>query len=301
MYIIIASVIISMVYVFFYNYKTKRMYCKIDRILDEILSERPISQSDILEGKISALANKAMRVQEKLQYEINQANKEKEQIKELISDMSHQLKTPLAAIMMFQELLEERELPEEERSELQKRLHNQTERLEWILNSLFKMINLEQGAIEFEIENNYIKETIIEAVSSVYQKAEKKKVQICMREFYDYKILHNRKWTVEVLVNILENAIKYTPSGGKIEIAVISLQMYSRIEVRDNGIGIRQEEKIKIFKRFYRSCEVQNIEGSGIGLYLSKLILEKEKGYLTVKSKYGKGSCFFIYLQNCKN
>lgn len=301
MYIIVFLLIISVGCVFFYYRKSQTMYQKIDKMLDEILNGQPLTHSDIKEGEVSALASKAIRIQEKLQYEICQANAEKEQVKSLISDMSHQLKTPLASIVMFQELLEETNLSEEDRKSLQIRLHSQTERLEWILNSLFKMTKLEHGAITFLIEDNYVKETILDAVNCVYQKAEKKKIKIRMREFSDFKLLHNRKWTVEVLVNVLENAIKYTQPEGHIDIAVISMQMYSRIEIKDNGIGIKRNERMEIFKRFYRSREVENTEGSGIGLYLSKLILEQEKGYLTVESQYKKGSCFSIYLQNCKN
>ena len=112
---------------------------------------------------------------------------------------------------------------------------------------------------------------------------------------------HNRKWTVEVFVNLLENAIKYTDKGGAISIRVKPYELYTEIQFADNGRGIRREELTDIFKRFYRSPEVENMEGSGIGLYLSNLILEKEKGYITAASEYGKGSCFSVFLQNCKN
>ncbi len=100
---------------------------------------------------------------------------------------------------------------------------------------------------------------------------------------------------------MLENAVKYTDRGGTISICVKSYDLYTEIQIADNGRGIRQEEMTDIFKRFYRSPEVENMEGSGIGLYLSNLILEKEKGYMTVDSEYGKGSCFSVFLQNCKN
>ena len=106
---------------------------------------------------------------------------------------------------------------------------------------------------------------------------------------------------MEVFVNLLENAMKYTEKGGSISIRVKAYELYTEIQISDNGRGIRQEELTDIFKRFYRSPEVENMEGSGIGLYLANLILEKEKGYITVLSEYGKGSCFSVFLQNCKN
>ena len=104
-----------------------------------------------------------------------------------------------------------------------------------------------------------------------------------------------------MFVNLLENAIKYTEKGGTVCVSVHPYELYTEIRISDNGRGIRQEELTDIFKRFYRSPEVENMEGSGIGLYLSNLILEKEKGYITVVSEYGKGSCFSVFLQNCKN
>lgn len=113
-----------------------------------------------------------------------------------------------------------------------------------------------------------------------------------MEPFEDRLLYHNRKWTAEVFVNLLENAVKYTDRGGTISICVKSYDLYTEIQIADNGRGIRQEEMTDIFKRFYRSPEVENMEGSGIGLYLSNLILEKEKGYMTVDSEYGKEAVF---------
>ena len=112
------------------------------------------------------------------------------------------------------------------------------------------------------------------------------------------KLLHNRKWTAEVFENILENAIKYSDENTQIKIAVNPMEMYTAVSFSDQGIGIASSEFQDIFRRFYRSPMVRDREGAGIGLCLSKMILEKEKGYLTVESKLGKGSCFTVYLQN---
>lgn len=111
---------------------------------------------------------------------------------------------------------------------------------------------------------------------------------------------HHIKWTREVFVNILENSIKYSPEHSLIEIGIEKLDTYTKIFFKDEGIGIREEEYVKIFQRFYRSKDVENEEGSGIGLYLCRLILEMEKGNIVVKSQYGKGSVFEVYLLNYK-
>lgn len=277
------------------------MYRTIDRMLDEILDGEPISQSDIREGEISVLASKAKRVKEKVDLGISTAEEEKEQVKSLISNMSHQLKTPLAGLMMYREMLEDEGTDEEMRKRFLGKMKGQSEKIDWILKSLFKMVNLEQGAVVFEAEALPVRDTILDAVTAVLDRADQRNIRILTEPFEDRLLWHNRKWTAEVLVNLLENAVKYTEPGGCITISVNPMEMYTEIAVRDTGRGIRKEELNEIFKRFYRSRDVENIEGSGIGLYLSRLILEQEKGYMTAESELGEGSKFSVFLQNCQN
>ncbi len=281
-------------------YYRKQMYLKLGRMLDQVLERGEIGISDVREGALAALANKAVRIQEKLEYELNQAQNEKEQVKSLISNMSHQLKTPLGNVMMYRELLETQQDVCQQRLFL-KKMKQQLDKTDWILQSLFKMTRLEQGAIQFEAQAASIKNTLLGAVNSVYERAEKKKIQISAVPFEDIRLLHNPKWTAEVFCNILENAVKYSKENSRIQIQVIPMELYTEIQISDEGIGIHKEELTQIFKRFYRSREVENMEGSGIGLYLARLILEKEKGYMTVTSEYGKGSSFHVFLQNCQN
>lgn len=281
--------------------RCRRMYHVTDKMLDEILNREEITVSDIHEGQLSALAGKAMRVQERMENEIARAEQEKEQIKSLISNMSHQLKTPLASLMMYREILENDSLEEEQRKQFQLKMKQQAEKIDWLTASLFKMVRLEQGAIEFEASALSLKKTLRNAVNTVYGKAEKKQIEIITEPFTDCNVYHNSKWTAEVFENILENAVKYTDKGGEIHIRVNSMELYTEVRIEDTGIGIREEEWTEIFKRFYRSKDVEHKEGTGIGLYLSRLILEKEKGYMTVKSTRGKGSCFSVFLQNCKD
>ena len=298
--LIFVCVICFVLFILYYT-KYKRMYYTVEKMLDDIVEEDEIKLSDTVEGELSALVSKALRVQDKLKLEINQATEEKEELARFVSGLSHQLKTPLASIEMFEELLENPHLQDGDRAHLQCKLKNQTERLQWILNSLFKMINLEQNTVDISLEKGNIREAIIEAVGLIYEKAEKKQIELSLCEEKDIYLLYHRKWMVEVLVNILENAIKYTREYGCIEISIKQSPMYSCVAIRDNGIGIDKEEQLKIFKRFYRCREADSIEGSGIGLYLSKLIMEKQRGYITVDSSKGAGSCFNLYLQNCKN
>lgn len=294
--------LILLFFVVWWSIREKRKtYRRIDELLDRVLNQKIILDSDVKEGEYSALVSKIKQIQEVLENHARSAETEKEQVKSLVSNMSHQLKTPLANLSLYAEILGKSELSKERKNEFFSKMQRQSEKLNWMVESLSKMVKLEQNLDDFEIKNTKIRQTILDAVDTVYEKLEKKDIQLDMESFEDRFLYHNRKWTVEVFVNLLENAIKYTEKGGFISIRVKSYELYTEIQISDNGRGIRQEELTDIFKRFYRSPEVENMEGSGIGLYLCNLILEKEKGYITAISEYGKGSCFSVFLQNCKN
>ncbi len=282
-------------------YQKKKIYRQIDCLLDGVLSREMIVSSDVEEGEYSALVSKIKQIQEVLGNHAKSAEQEKEQVKSLVSNMSHQLKTPLANISLYAEILSKEEITPERKAMFSGKMQRQVEKLSWIVESLSKMVKLEQNIDGFEVNGTEIKQTILDAVDTMYEKLEKKKIRFTLEPFEDRLLFHNRKWTAEVFVNLLENAVKYTDIGGTISIRVKSYDLYTEIQIIDNGRGIHQEEMTDIFKRFYRSPEVENMEGSGIGLYLSNLILEKEKGYMTVVSEYGKGSLFSVFLQNCKN
>lgn len=285
-----------------YNvYQRRKTYRFIDRLLDSVLNREMIVDSDLEEGEYSALVSKIKQIQEVLGKHASSAEQEKEQVKSLVSNMSHQLKTPLANISLYAEILSKEEVTPDRKTVFSEKMQRQVDRLSWIVESLSKMVKLEQNIDGFEGKAIGIKQTILDAVDTIYEKLEKKEINFTLEPFEDRLLYHNRKWTAEVFVNLLENAVKYTNRGGTIFLCVKSYDLYTEIQIADNGRGIRQEETTDIFKRFYRSPEVENMEGSGIGLYLSNLILEKEKGYMTVDSEYGRGSCFSVFLQNCKN
>ncbi|MEE0510599.1 MAG: HAMP domain-containing sensor histidine kinase [Peptococcaceae bacterium] len=281
--------------------RNRQMYRAIDVMLDEVLDDERITELDICEGEISALAAKVKRVQEKVEFSVSEAEKEKEAVKQLISNLSHQVKTPLSVLVMYQEMLNDESLDVETRKIFVAKMKKQVEKLEWILGALFKMVELEQNAVVFDAKPLPLRQTVIDAAGAVMDKIAAKDQSLNILPFDDVLVWHNRRWTIEVFINLLENAIKYTPQGGKITIYVQMMELYTKISVSDTGCGIREDEKNTIFQRFYRGKDAEHIEGSGLGLALSRLILSREKGYITVESKYGEGSTFSVFLQNCHN
>ncbi len=276
-----------------------RLYEAAGRILDDILRGRKVTVPELKEGEIHVLFTKAARVQEILLLEVEKAEEEKKQVKMLVSNMSHQLKTPLANMMLYEDLLIGKKYhTEEEKEKFLKQMRMQTEKIDWILNSLFKMVKLEQDTIEFATGAFSIKHTLVAALSDVFEKALKKDISLVMDEFHDIELIHHPQWTQEAFANILENAVKYSPGKSRVTINCQTYDMYSVIQIKDQGIGIPKADQQKIFFRFYRGVNSKEQEGYGIGLYLSRLIIEKENGYITVESAPGEGSCFRVFLQN---
>ncbi|MCY6370602.1 sensor histidine kinase [Clostridium ganghwense] len=297
--IIIIAVLVCILVILFSRRYVAKMFDFISSILEQILSKNDyIEISETKDSRESKLAHQAKSIIGMINNDVNKTQDEKELIKELIGDISHQIKTPLANICMYTDILLDENLSQDEKREFLMRTKEQSEKINWLMKSLLKMSRLETGAINFKPDYEYIKETIARAVSSVYSQASDKNIKIEVEEFEDIKLFHNRKWTCEAITNILENTIKYSPQFSNINIKIIPLEIYTKIEITDQGIGIDKKDYNKIFKRFYRSENVSEHKGMGIGLYLSQFILSKEGGYITVKSTLGKGSTFSVFLQS---
>ncbi|MER0279321.1 HAMP domain-containing sensor histidine kinase [Clostridioides difficile] len=281
--------------------KNQNRYDELSLMLNQILEGKEVTYSDTKDTRLSKISHQVKKVKDMIEIEVEQSKLEKEAIKSLISNMSHQLKTPLSNITIYCELLENMNISTSQKKEFLQKMKNETFKIDWLLQSLFKMTKLEDGVINFEVDELLIKDTILQSISTVFNKAEAKNIRINLEPFSDVKLVHNRKWTIEAIVNVLENAIKYSPSNSVITVSIIKMELYTKIIIKDEGIGIDSKELNDIFKRFYRSKNVENQNGTGIGLYLARLILEKENGNIIVESKLGNGSCFSIFLQNCKS
>ena len=219
-------------------YQKRKTYRMIDHLLDSVLNREMIVYAEVEEGEFSALVSKIKQIQDVLENRARSADSEKEQVKSLVSNMSHQLKTPLANLSLYAEILGQGEIAPERKAEFADKMQRQIEKLNWIVESLSKMAKLEQNINGFEVKDTPIRQTILDAIDTVYEKVEKKALHLNLEPFEDRALYHNRKWTVEVFVNLLENAIKYTDKGGTISIRVNPYELYKGIHFSDNGRGI---------------------------------------------------------------
>lgn len=281
----------------------KRAFIYLDRVSEAlnnfIKGNYSYDEYDLDEGIVAKVSNQLSHLGNRIELEYNKLIDEKESSKALVTDISHQLKTPLASLKMCNDILLDEELKVEERKEFLDSSQKGVTKLEYLVDALVNISRLEADMIKIKPVENSIKETLTKAIKSVYIKALDKNIDIELKEFNDYIIPHDDKWTEEAIFNVLENSVKYTKTGGKVEVSVSENVNYVTINIKDNGIGIKKEEFNNIFKRFYRgkSQEVKNIEGSGVGLYLTRKILEEQGGNIMVKERINVGSKFIILLR----
>lgn len=219
---------------------------------------------------------------------------EKDKIKALISDISHQTKTPIANLLLYTQLLEEQDLPPEGRTCVGA-LHSEAEKLNFLIAALVKLSRLETGVLTVRPQRNDLQPMVEEVCTQLAPKARQRDIALSFQPT-DAQALFDYKWTGEALSNLVDNAIKYTPFGGRVHISVTPYELFCRIDVRDTGIGISEEEQPRVFARFYRCQAVADREGLGIGLYLVRQILTEQSGYIRVDSQVGRGSVFSIFL-----
>lgn len=221
---------------------------------------------------------------------------EKEQIKTLISDISHQIKTPIAAANTFAELLSDGELSAEERTEYITTLQMSLGKLTFLTNSLIKLSRLESGIIRLKPEKNSLNEIVLQAVKTVYAKAKEKGILITFECDQAFEAVLDFNWTAEAISNVIDNAVKYTPQGGFVRLQITEYPSFLRLDISDSGVGIPEEEQAKIFGRFYRGKQSVGTDGVGIGLYLTREIINKQNGYMKVSSDEN-GSTFSMFLK----
>ncbi len=231
-----------------------------------------------------------------LQENRRKVDEERRELQTLVSDISHQVKTPVANLKMVTDTLLARPVTEQERRDFLQGIRSQTDKLEFLVQSMGKASRLETGAITLEKKDAPLLDTLAQAMSGIVYGAEQKGISVEVQCPEDLRVSHDSKWTAEALFNLLDNAVKYTPAGGKISVSVEQWEMYVKLDVADTGKGVPESRQAAIFRRFYREEEVHDQPGVGIGLYLAREIVTRQGGYIKVASEVGRGSTFSVFL-----
>lgn len=270
----------------------------ICRTLDDMMAgddEPPLLETEE-ENLFYKINHRLVRLYEVMRENRRSIAKERSELQELISDISHQVKTPIANLKMIDATLLEQSVPEAKRRDFLLAMGGQIDKLDFLMQAMVKTSRLETGVISLVKKKQPIYDTLAIAMGGILLNAEKKEIRVSVSCPELLMVVHDRKWTSEALFNILDNAVKYTPAGGSISVSVESWEMYLKIDISDTGKGIAENCQGAIFKRFFREEEVHDIDGIGIGLYLAREIITMQGGYIKVVSEIGKGSSFSVFL-----
>ena len=267
------------------------------QILDHMIEgdETPLHPEDS-ETILARISHRLSRLYQIMQENRRKVDEERQELQSLISDISHQVKTPVSNLKMATDTLLEKSMTEAERTDFIRGIRSQTDKLDFLFQALVKTSRLETGVIQLDKKLSRLFDTVAQAMSGIVYAAEKKEITVFVDCSEDLTVSHDGKWTSEALFNLLDNAVKYTPAGGKIAVSVVLWEMYVEIKVTDTGKGISESNQAAIFRRFYREEEVHEQQGVGIGLYLAREIVTRQGGYIKVVSEPGKGSEFSIML-----
>lgn len=267
------------------------------RTMDSMINggEAPVRANDS-ETLFARISYRLSRLYGIMQENRRKVDEERQELQMLVSDISHQVKTPVSNLKMVTDTLLSRPVTEQERKDFLQGIRSQTDKLEFLFQALVKTSRLETGAIRLEKKDGPLIDTLAQAMSGIVYEAEKKDISVTVQCPDNLRLSHDSKWTAEALFNLLDNAVKYTPAGGKISVSVEQWEMYVKLDVTDTGKGVSESNQAAIFRRFYREEEVHDKPGVGIGLYLAREIVTRQGGYIRVTSEIGRGATFSVFL-----
>ena len=281
----------------FFAKRLSRFTNDLCQTMDSMISggQEPARAED-RETIFARISYRLSRLYNILQENRRRVDEERRELQTLVSDISHQVKTPVANLKMVTDTLLAKPVTEQERREFLQGIRSQTDKLEFLVQSMGKASRLETGAVTLEKKDVPLLDTLAQAMSGIVYGAEQKGISVEVQCPEDLRVSHDSKWTAEALFNLLDNAVKYTPAGGKISVSVEQWEMYVKLDVTDTGKGIPESRQAAIFRRFYREEEVHDQPGVGIGLYLAREIISRQGGYIKVASEVGRGSTFSVFL-----
>lgn len=277
-------------HVFFYK-KIRRLNLGAQKVID---GDYDITINENGEGDFSKLAVSFSSMRNIIRNNLDELKREKQFLVDLLSDISHQIKTPLSTLIVYNDIMLNKELPEKQRQTFLLNNQSQLDRMNWLIQSLLKLARLDAKAIKLEKENQSLNETVKESINALKGKATEGNVKIVFEESDDVLFEHDRKWLEEAFINIIKNGIEHTPPEGKVKIKLVENPVYRRVTIEDNGEGISQEDLPNIFKRFYKAKTSKKTDSVGIGLALAKSIIESHNGIIEVQSRAGEGTIFII-------
>lgn len=267
------------------------------RRLDEMLTaamDGRFSEENFDESRLSALESRLARYLTASALSARRVQEQKDQISALISDISHQTKTPVANLQVYAQLLAEQPLTPQA-AECARILSAQSDKLQILIEALVKTSRLESGILTLHPEPSKTALVVERSAAQYADKADRKGISLRVGAAEGTAVF-DPKWTEEALCNLLDNAVKYTADGGTVTVDVKNYELFSAIRVTDTGPGIPETEQAGIFRRFYRGTGNYQTEGVGIGLYLTRQIAEKQGGYVKIQSRPGEGSTFSLFL-----
>ena len=271
----------------------RRTMHTMDKMLDDAI--RGVFQpAHFDESRLSAVEAKLKQYLDASGTSAARLTEDRARVQGLIADISHQTKTPIANLLLYAELLADKDLPDDCRGYVEQ-LTAQAEKLQFLIESMVKAGRLEAGVIAVQPRPADVDALTQAAVQSALPEAERRGVQLS-RLPAEVGACFDPKWTQEALGNLIDNAIKYTPAGGSVTVSVTPYELFCRIDVADTGPGIPEDEQGRIFERFYRSPTVRDAQGVGLGLYLAREIAAANGGYIKVTSRPGNGSTFSLFL-----
>ena len=276
----------------FDRWRTSRTMKRLDQMLTKAMNGS-FTEEAFDETRLSALESRLSRFLAASTVSAGKLQEQRDQLSSLVSDISHQTKTPMANILLYAQLLEEQPLTSQGQ-DCARAVAAQAEKLQTLMDALVKTSRLETGLLALHPKPGDIRPVIHRAMAQYLPKAEAKGVGLTAGQSEGSGVF-DPKWTEEALCNLLDNAVKYTPPGGTVTVEVRSYEMFAAVRVADNGPGIPEGEQAKIFGRFYRAANAYQKEGVGIGLYLIRQIAEGQGGYVKVSSGKGGGSVFSLY------
>ena len=288
-----AALLVALAVVAVDRWRTARTIRRLDDMLTAAINGN-FSEETFDESRLSALESRLGRYLAASTLSERNVREQKDQISALISDISHQTKTPVANLQLYAQLLSEQPLTPQGK-DCAAAISAQAEKLQTLIEALVKTSRLETGILTLHPQSGNISPVVERAAAQYAPRAAEKGIALTIGQISGAAVF-DPKWTEEALCNLLDNAVKYTPSGGTVTVEVKNYELFSAIRVTDTGPGISEAEQAKIFGRFYRASGAWQTEGVGIGLYLTRQIAEKQGGYVKVESMPGMGSTFLLYI-----